>query len=503
MDTSRAQYPFPWLSALIISLFGLTVALFCLLKVWNHDAVEYAFVVPADSSSDPEERIESFSDILRSQKNHYANENGRIIIHAAVQYFCGIGGKIPFAIADGLIAMAFILLLLRISGASWRHPGTVLTTSLLTWMYLTPFFFDPPYQIGYLWVPTLICLFILLFNQERHANVFCLILLAILSFTAGAAHEGFSAGVAIGLAGTGIHCRFRWSRRQWIMAIFFVAGIATHLMSGGNITRMAESGQRDWLTIPFFLLRFIPMVYVYAAVLLWCRQCGLSLRSVLIKSRIWLWATAGYIIVLSFTGIIYAFSCAPANFFLLVLTLQALPKHRLRGGMLLAVALITAVLLCLKSYSQHEVNLKYAYIRDHYLKAPATGLVVLPYELYAYDYRPMRERYSVYTLEARALNKNHAPIRVYPQGLEQIPQDLDTNMILPFGPDGIIALQSRTHPRTIILHHRFGPIRWSRTLTFRPDDLDFVDTTRGWSAVVYINPSPTFKPVEVEIRDPQ
>ncbi len=286
------------------------------------------------------------------------------------------------------------------------------------------------------------------------------------------------------------------------MAVAFGIGVVTHLLSGGNMTRIADADRRSWLTIPFFLLRFIPMIYVYGAVLLWRRQCGIALSPLISQGRFWLCATGGYIVVLIFSGIIYAFSCAPANLFLLILTLQALPGHRLRGGILMAVALISTSLLCLKAYSQYEVNRKYSYIREHYLKSPATGIVVLPYELYAYDYRPMRERDSVYTWEARAINPDHAPLRVYPEGLERIPQDLDTNMVIPFGADGLIAIQSRKHPRSIVLHHRFGPMTWCRTLTFRPEDLDFVDTTATWAAAVYINPSPTFKPTTVEILDP-
>lgn len=497
--SSERSLKYRWCSTIIIGLFGLTVMLFCLTKVWERDAVEYAFVVPENYADNPYERIDSFSDIIRSQQNHYSHVNGRVAVHVAVQYFCAIGGKEAFAVADGLVAIAFILLLLRLSGASWRQPSAVISACLLAWMYLIPFFFDPPYQIGYLWTPTLICLFSYLFTQTHHTSVIRLIALGLLAFIAGQAHEGFSAGVTIGLVGIGIHRRMRFTAHQWVMAIAFAIGAATHLLSSGNMTRMADAGQRSWFTIPFFLLRFIPMIYVYGAVLLWRRQCGLTVAPLFRQGRLWMWATVGYIIVLIISGVIYAFSCAPANLFLLILTLQALPKHRLRGGMLVAVALICTALLCLKAHSQYEVNRKYSYIREHYLTSPTTGIVVLPYELYAYDYRPMRERDSVYTWEARAINPNHAPLRVYPEGLERIPQDLDTTMILPFGENGIIAIQSRKHPCPIVLHHRFGPFRWSRTLTFRPDDLDFVDTTAAWAAVVYINPSPTFKPTSMEI----
>lgn len=490
-------------SVVTVCLFGLIVTLFCLLKVWDGDAVEYSFVVPENYADNHYERIETFSDIIRSQQTHYTHVNGRVAAHVLVQYFCAIGRKVPFAIADGLVAIAFIILLMRLSGASWRRPGSVLTTCLLAWMYLTPFFFDPPYQIGYLWVPTLICLFIYLYDRPGRDGIIRLLLLGILSFIAGQAHEGFSAGIAIGLIAMWIHRRFRLTPRQWVMTVLFGAGVLTHLMSGGNISRLADAGQRIWFTIPFFLLRFIPMIYVYGAVLLWRRQCGQSLRSCFSEGRFWIWATAGYVVVLIYTGVIYAFSCAPANFFLLILTLKALPRHRLRGGMLVAVALICCLLIGLKAYSQYMVSRKYSYIRAHYLNAPDTGIVVLPYDLYAYDYRPMHERDSVFKWEARAVNPQHAPLRVYPKGLEQIPADLDTNMIIPFGADGIIAVQSRQHPRPMILHHRFGPLRWTRPLSFSPDDMDFIDSTATWAAVVYINPSPTFKPISVEIGEPQ
>ncbi len=141
--------------------------LFCLTKVWERDAVEYAFVVPENHADNHYERIESVSDIIRSQQDHYSQVNGRVAVHVAVQYFCAIGGKTAFAVADGLVAIAFILLLLRLSGASWRHPMSALSASLLAWMYLIPFFFDPPYQIGYLWAPTIICLFIYFFDHRR------------------------------------------------------------------------------------------------------------------------------------------------------------------------------------------------------------------------------------------------------------------------------------------------------------------------------------------------
>lgn len=209
--------------------------------------------------------IESLSDIITSQYAHYQYMNGRFWAHVLCQGFSALWGQTAFAICNAAIYIVFVLLFVRISGASWER-----TSSLLTCILTILFFCDTSYnancQIGYIWTSTVTLAFIIQYFRARkhsHYGWWELVLLFVLALFAGSGNEA----IAIGTGGALIYDFFRHFKRltsaQWVMMIGFSIGGLFLCLSPGILHRakMAEDGP-DFVWSAYRLLIYSRMLYV-------------------------------------------------------------------------------------------------------------------------------------------------------------------------------------------------------------------------------------------------
>jgi len=194
------------------------------------------------------QRVESFWDILYSQWQHYFTWGGRTVAHIFVQFFAW-HDKIFFDVATVFVFAALVLLLFKVgTGLPLRE----MNKSYLLFILAGIYFCAPSLMIttiwmtgavNYLWMCTLIILFLLPFaltywNPQKSLNIAHYSLL--IAFPVGWSSES-GAAVAIFITFLFLIHFYREKNLQSWMKISFVLlliGFAFLMFAPGNIHRM-------------------------------------------------------------------------------------------------------------------------------------------------------------------------------------------------------------------------------------------------------------------------
>ena len=132
------------------------------------------------------QRVQSFSDILASQYSHYFTWGGRTIAHIFVQFFVW-QGKLLFDVANVFVFAALVLLLFKLGT---NLPLRKMNKSYLLLILAGLYFCTPSFAIttvwltgrcNYLWMCTLIILFLFMFTRDSAPKP----LMAVLGLIAG------------------------------------------------------------------------------------------------------------------------------------------------------------------------------------------------------------------------------------------------------------------------------------------------------------------------------
>lgn len=194
---------------------------------------------------DPTKPVNSFSDIIESQINHYQSMNGRFVVQSLVQLFCSKNNKTIYNIIASFIFAFYLLVIGKIILRSK-------SSSFIYWIIaITAFWFAIPYPaaltssvsfgVNYLFV-SFICLLFLYLYRTINSNTKCYIypILFIFSLICGSLHEGFTLGISGFLF---INLIFNWkklSQQKKIMAFGFLLGSIFLIVSPGNIDRASQ-----------------------------------------------------------------------------------------------------------------------------------------------------------------------------------------------------------------------------------------------------------------------
>ena len=203
------------------------------------------------------QRVESFSDILYSQWQHYFTWGGRTIAHIFVQFFVW-QGKIFFDVANVLVLAALVLLLFKVgTGLPLREMNKTYLLFILAGIY----FCAPSLVIttvwltgacNYLWMSTLMILFLLPFTlayrqKNLPLNPYTLILIPFLGLCAGWSIEP---GAAVTLSVTSLFILHFWLKKNlqpWMKVgfIFLIIGTALLILSPGNLYRLELTNELE------------------------------------------------------------------------------------------------------------------------------------------------------------------------------------------------------------------------------------------------------------------
>lgn len=460
------------------------------------DSVEYSFVVPADRNANPYRYIESVGDLMESQANHYMHENGRVAVHLVVQPLCSINRHAPWVFP--VLDAAMFLLLIYLTARLLRWHGTPASMFLLSagvFVYIACEHPDIAFQVNYQWVAALVTGFLVLFfSHHRVRHWWIWPLLALFGFVTGESNESYTAGMALALV---VYLMRRSRRRvtasQLCLAISFAVGFFVDVLAPGNQQRLDDYTVPSLAHLLGELLAWNWFVVPIVAVALWRWRRGWDVRAYLRRFSFAIVAACTLAFVLLMVGATYRNACMGMRWALVLMLLGALQGQRLNRFWQAAILLFTIFLAYDKITFSMALREKYACLREQY-RTSADGRVFLPGRLMLDDYRLTRQWAAPFTWERRHLDPSAPAIEVWPEGLRDLPQDRDTNLVVRLDDRTFAAVQSKTHPRDFYLLKTPAPdghYRSVRKLLFsQPGDLDYWGETQAWRVAVYHNPYP-------------
>ncbi|MBD7910315.1 DUF6056 family protein [Clostridium cibarium] len=181
-------------------------------------------------------RIQSFSDILNSQKLLYTHWTGRVLVHFLIQTFLFIGYNV-YSIVNSLVFCLFIYLILNLIQAK-KTPYILLLAFFTIWLF-APVFGETTIwlsgSINYLWPSTLFLLLLNLYSRDNFNTA----LLMIVALFSGASHEMIViCGGAYFLLDI---CIGKFNKKKSLVFSCFLIGGLFLVLAPGNFLRAAES----------------------------------------------------------------------------------------------------------------------------------------------------------------------------------------------------------------------------------------------------------------------
>ena len=163
---------------------------------YNLNATQY-YEYWASPQTSLDGKIETFSDVIDSQINHYFYGNGRSIVHAIQQLFTGIIGVNVFYIVNTIVFLLTIIYVAKFLRITQKVYAFLIVIMLFLYLYPMPYrlWYSINMACNYLW-PMCFAL-ILLYNCEkiidnRSVSIFALFIISILAFITGWSHEAFA-----------------------------------------------------------------------------------------------------------------------------------------------------------------------------------------------------------------------------------------------------------------------------------------------------------------------
>lgn len=487
---------------------GVMAFLFAWFSEWNDDAIAYSFFIPRFNEDASFAPITGIADIWNSQINHYFNSNGRFAVHFIVQLFCGLLGKTAFAFCNSIVWMLLIYNLATfpatlLSSRAERFSGRGLigwVSAILCVIILGSLPFTPPFQINYVWVSMMIMVWLKWFFNENRTEVITLILLALFSFITGQLHEGFSipTGGAIIIYFIAKKCRF--TPRQWVMALCFGIGALSTIQAPGNFYRMnVMEGGRDAGILN--ILADLPNLLIFPLIWFFATYPLKKPDNFKFKDRSFkIFIIAFILISLVFNLYLKSFArgLIPYNLAFSILIILYAYCHKIKAW---KIAVLGVIALCVIGYRGYETKIqndKTKAIIEAYTPSE-TGRIYIPDHLFLFNLEETCQRRNTYTNLLRSRQGADKPFLViYPESLKGIDLDKDTNMVIPFGEQSWICVQSTTHPadfvvEKVILPGILNKKMGDRVLDFSAGSDIFIDSTANNRTAVYTNRRPYIK----------
>ncbi len=341
--------------------------------------------------------MESWSEVIPSQALHYANQNGRFIVHALVQIYICFWGYKALAVTVALLSVCAVELLSRLSVRGAPTVADRLVTMVVFFLVMPFFAFcgvwfgDAAFSMNYV-LPSTAMLLVLWLLRRRWPGAPCrwwaACLFALLGLVCGQLHEGFSVPLLGGWAVYTLLWHRRWDSRAWWLMAGVALGTLSVCLSPGIHRRATDASFQDESYIHNCLSDlytvceiFIPIIVVAAVVWALSRRKGLreKVSTALSDSRL---AMAVGVVCLLTGTFLFRFKCGEPRCFcalglmLTLLTARVLLAVRRPGRVASGVSVIflTMVSGVLFAQGMHNYRLHQRYF-NAYLSSP-TGYVI-------------------------------------------------------------------------------------------------------------------------------
>lgn len=246
------------LSLLVLTIVAIVIYIFSATCPWIGDDIYYKFNWAAKPNLVP---INSISDIFASQWTHYFIYNGRYVAHCFVQLFCGLLGQNTFAICNGLMYIAFILLVLKLGGGNIKNSLAVISASLLTLITFDTYY-DASCQVSYVWTCSLVFIWLHFFFNTNTKSIFKLTLIFLFSIIAGNSHEAITLGISGALIIYVITNFKKLTPAQWIAFFGFGIGALSVCCSPSTIAK-TENPNLPFLYSILYMISSLKIFYIF------------------------------------------------------------------------------------------------------------------------------------------------------------------------------------------------------------------------------------------------
>lgn len=488
-----------WGELLPLILFPAMAVFLSLTTTWTNDALAYKFFSPVFDESTATS-IHSLKDVFLSQADHYITTNGRFAVHILVQIFCALLGHIPFAICQGIVWFLLIYLSLKFTTSSnyIRTNQCWLVASLL-WIIFSFLPMDPPFQINYVWVAAMLCGWLMLFFSNKKINGWKLIALALYSLLCGSLHEGSSIPIAVGVFILASILRFKLSKQQYIVAIFFCIGTIVTCVAPGNFVRLSVTDTAAGFTFFSFihktsvLICLLLLLFIY--LLIFRPVSNLTNKE---KSLIILLSAAAFTSFAICCYLGYFSRAAIPCYFYLTLILLIVCTHRKPNHIITILLVLFALGQTVSKYNQQqslngfakEITEKYRKSQDGIIYVKAENFTAHKDEICLYRWAHEK---------AERINSPNKPVLVIRPDFMADPKfERDTNLSVQIGPQAWILIQSKTHPAVFKVEKTLLPGIVNKGMSPREliftdnQDITF-DTLGPRRAAIYFNKRPFIK----------
>lgn len=459
----------------IIALVAVIIFILSYNSIWIIDCITYQYSFATG------EKIRSIGDIFESQYVHYFSWNGRYVAHWLCQLFLALLGKEIFSIVNGLMYVALILLVIRLTSS-----GAVTTSRVTTATCLVLLFCDteyiPPCQIGYIWMAVFALAFLLLFfnySEFKSHSAWNYLWLLPFSIIAGNGQEAINIGIGAALI---IHVLMNIRRMtvcQWTMFAGFGIGGLFLCLSPATIGRTAEMVTSPLYSILNFFLT-LRVTYIFVTVLIYnLLRHRLTLKGFYRENTIFINAIIVLILFNCMIGVggnrqlfgIELFSC--------ILTIRLLKEQSFSKIFMVIFSLAIAGLYVLKLLEIKKSERVYREVYEKISTNPDGPIYIDFPRFNPFMHAATVFRYGVY-LDYALSSIRHEQARhevdgnmipCYPEKVDGLFGEKTGNRSFEYLPGEFIVMQDKNNPGKFTLHRSVGI--FGMKITLPPCDLDF------------------------------
>jgi hypothetical protein len=238
------------ISLKIIMLFSISLIGFYFLNLYTNLALDdffYKYILNIKRGEGI--RVESISDLITSQYNHYFIQNGRLLLNGLAQVFLMSENKLWFNIVNTLLFGFFQILILKRSTSLNNTSGYQYLLLIIFLWFLIP---SPSFTLlwltgsmNYMWAMIIVLLFLNILDRINLKNLQIknkyLPLILVFGFLAGFTHEVISVSIAGALC-IGLLKKFKKYKISSLILIFgFLLGTLVLVIAPGNMIRFNDS----------------------------------------------------------------------------------------------------------------------------------------------------------------------------------------------------------------------------------------------------------------------
>lgn len=497
------------LSWCILGVLACAVCAICSYVVWLGDDVDYGFIIH-DNIWNSHGAIASVSDFITSQYNHYMHVNGRTVAHVLVQLFCMGPSQMAFAVCNGLVYIAFVLLLCSVSGVGHplRNPRAILTASSLTVLvFVTKMM--PTTQIGFIWMFALNMLWFKMFRSndlDRGPGVCAwlrFIVTCALGILAGNGQEALTPGIAAALGVWWLSEKGRIGWRRTIAMFCYWAGVLSVCLSPGAMHRAEATIIPLSHSLMYALLSFRAL-YLCIGVVVWLVATRRDTWGHIYDDNSLLINAAAVLMGMNIAiGIYSNRQLFGVELLALILTLRLLPGHAFSRLWAAVTAIIAIAFMVWQTTLMAHVRRQYLDISEDFanrknvvyrdrMRAPAPGMFR--------EWRYYEDIVGQYDNDTHhSLQKDLR--RRYPgrRSLHVIPpvyahRHIVRDTVICYAPGHYTVVSRNDSPCVPVIHgHRYNPLRENYT-----DTVSFLRTvfrSPSWRCTLIV-PDDPFAPVD-------